>query len=193
MISAVVLAAGQSKRMGQPKMLLPWGKSTVIENIIITILDGGVEDIHIVVGGLKNQIKKNLRYYQLDYIVNDGYLDGEMLKSVQLGIKSLKNETDAALIVLGDQPQIESSTVEAILKRHELSKSQIIVPSYKMKRGHPVLIARQLWTSLLNLKPPMTLRDFMNENSQFIDYLVVDNQSVIQDLDTPDDYFRYKP
>jgi molybdenum cofactor cytidylyltransferase len=193
MISAVVLAAGQSKRMGQQKMLLPWGNITVIEKVIETLLNSGIDDIHIVVGGSYKQIIKILREYQLEFIINKNYRNGEMLTSLKLGIKSLHNDTEAALIVLGDQPQIESSIVQAILNRFKSSHNPIVVPSYKMKRGHPLLISRQLWKSLLMLNTPMTLRDFLDENSKLIDYLIVNNSSVIQDLDTPDDYFRYKP
>jgi molybdenum cofactor cytidylyltransferase len=193
MISAVVLAAGQSKRMGQHKMLLPWGKSTVIAHIISTLMDAGVEDIHIVVGGLRKQLTLVLQDYPLEIIYNKDYRNGEMLTSVKLGIQSLQNEPEAALIVLGDQPQIYADIIQALFARYVSSNSQIIVPSYKMRRGHPLLIARSLWNSLLKLTPPMTLRDFLELNNELIDYLVVDNQSVVQDLDTPDDYLRYKP
>jgi molybdenum cofactor cytidylyltransferase len=193
MISAVVLAAGQSKRMCQHKMLLPWGKSTVIAHIISTLMDAGVEDIHIVVGGLRKQLTLVLQDYPLEIIYNKDYRNGEMLTSVKLGIQSLQNEPEAALIVLGDQPQIYADIIQALFARYVSSNSQIIVPSYKMRRGHPLLIARSLWNSLLKLTPPMTLRDFLELNNELIDYLVVDNQSVVQDLDTPDDYLRYKP
>jgi molybdenum cofactor cytidylyltransferase len=193
MISAVVLAAGQSKRMGQPKTLLPWGKSTIIEHVLSILLKAGVEDIHIVVGGLRKQLTLALRDYPLEIIYNKDYRNGEMLTSIQLGIQSLQNESGATLIVLGDQPQIDADIVLAILRRYKSLNSQIIVPSYMMKRGHPLLIARPLWNSLLKMTPPMTLRDFLNMNNKQIDYLVVDNQSVVQDLDTPDDYLRYKP
>ena len=193
MISAVVLAAGQSKRMGQQKMLLPWGNITVIEKVINTLLGSGIDDIHIVVGGSRNHVIKILREYQLDFIINKNFRNGEMLTSLKLGIKSLQNDTEAALIVLGDQPQIESSIIQTIINRFKSSQNPIIVPSYKMKRGHPLLISRQLWKALLMLSPPMTLRDFLNENNKIIDYLIVNNNSVIQDLDTPEDYLRYKP
>lgn len=193
MVSGVVLAAGQSKRMGQPKMLLPWGKSTVIEKIIITLLTGGVEDIHVVVGGLHKRISMTLQDYQLKFIYNKHYRNGEMLTSIKLGIQSLQKGTQAALIVLGDQPQLDPDIIGAIIKRFESLNSPIVVPSYKMRRGHPLLIGRQLWESLLEIPSPMTLRDFLKRNNQFIDYLIVDNPSVLLDLDTPADYLRYQP
>jgi molybdenum cofactor cytidylyltransferase len=193
MISAVVLAAGQSKRMGQHKMLLPWGNRTVIEQIISTIFLAGIDDIHIVVGSLRNQLSIVLKEYKLEMIFNKDYRNGEMLTSIKLGIQSLHDETKAALIVLGDQPQINADIITAILTLYRSTNRQIIVPSYKMKRGHPLLIARPIWDSLLKIMPPMTLRDFLGVNNQLIDYLVVDSQSVLQDMDTPDDYFRYKP
>ncbi|MFZ2096154.1 MAG: nucleotidyltransferase family protein [Anaerolineales bacterium] len=193
MISAVVLAAGQSKRMGQQKMLLPWGNSTVIGKVVATLLDGGVSDILIVVGALQERLEEELDGYQVNYVMNRNYLNGEMLTSVQVGIRGLGIETEAALLVLGDQPQIESRVIEAIIKFYQSTQHQIIVPSYEMKRGHPILIGRSLWNKLLELNAPNTLRDFLNSYHDMIDYLIVETPSVLQDLDTPNDYTQYKP
>jgi molybdenum cofactor cytidylyltransferase len=193
MISAVVLAAGQSTRMGQQKMLLPWGDSTVIGKVVATLLDGGVSDILVVAGALQERLEEELEGYQINYITNRNYLNGEMLTSVQVGIRGLGIETEAALLVLGDQPQIESRVVEAIIKCYQSTQHQIIVPSYEMKRGHPILIGRSLWNKLLELNTPNTLRDFVNSYHEMIDYLIVETPSVLQDLDTPNDYTQYKP
>lgn len=192
MISAIVLAAGQSTRMGQQKMLLPWGQTTVIGKVVSTLSEAGVHDIHVVTGGSRNALEALLQEYEIDFIFNKDYSNGEMLTSVQIGLRYM-GELEAALIVLGDQPQIESNVVQAIVERYLLTQNKIIVPSYKMHRGHPWLIEKSYWKEILNLTPPLTLRDFLNMHNEVIDYICVDTPSVIQDLDTQSDYTQYKP
>ena len=105
MISAIILAAGQSKRMGQPKMVLPWGKSTVIEQVVMTFLQAGIEDILVVTGGAHEVVEKTLDPYPVRKIYNPDYAAGEMLSSLQLGLSKLHREAQAVLVGLGDQPQ----------------------------------------------------------------------------------------
>jgi molybdenum cofactor cytidylyltransferase len=193
MISAIVLAAGQSTRMGQQKMLLPWGQTTVIGKIVSSILEAGVHDIHVVTGGSHNELENALKESKIDFIFNKDYSNGEMLTSIQVGLRSAGVEPEAALVVLGDQPQIESNIVQAIVDRYQSTHHTIIVPSYNMHRGHPWLIVKSYWKEIYDLMPPQTLRDFLNIHNEIIDYIKVDTPSVIQDLDTQNDYSAYKP
>jgi molybdenum cofactor cytidylyltransferase len=193
MISAIVLAAGLSNRMGQPKMLMPWGKTCVVDQVISSLIEAEINDIYLIAGGLQSQLKMVLKNYQVNYIHNEDYANGEMLTSVQIGIKGLGKDTDAALIVLGDQPKIESRNVRKIAEKFNTVQSKIIVPSYRMHRGHPWLVGRSYWQEILDLHPPLTLQNFLNRNSHDIDYIIVETSSVIEDLDTQDDYNRYKP
>ncbi len=193
MISAIVLAAGQSKRMGQQKMLMPWGQTTVIGKVINTLVEGGVNDIHLVTGGNRAELKAALKADYIQYINNPDYADGEMLTSVQVGLDSMEDETEAVLIVLGDQPQLELKVVREIIDRYLLTQHKIIVPSYQMHRGHPWLVEKSYWQEIKNLQHPATLRDFLNTHNEIIDYVSVDSQSIIQDIDTQLDYSRYKP
>ena len=101
-------------------------------------------------------------------------------------------EASAALICLGDQPQVEERSVRKICNAFLTSKSKIVVPSYQMQRGHPWLVARPLWDELLTLKSPKTPRDFLRKNARSIQYVIVETQSVIADLDTPEDYLKSK-
>ena len=191
MISAIVLAAGQSIRMGQQKMLLSWGQTTVIGKVVLTLLEGGVHDICVVTGGSHSELEKNLQRFKLNFIINKNYRNGEMLTSIQVGLNAL--ESEAALVVLGDQPQIETWIVKAIVDRYLSTHHKIIVPSYNMRRGHPWLIEKSYWEEIFDLMPPHTLRDFLSLHNQVIDYLNVETPSVIQDLDTQHDYAKYKP
>ncbi len=99
----------------------------------------------------------------------------------------------AALVVLGDQPQIEESTVREMLELYQREKPAVIVPSYHMRRGHPWLIEKKLWPDIQNMAPPATMREFFQQHSQIIRYLEVDTASVLSDLDTPEDYAKNKP
>jgi molybdenum cofactor cytidylyltransferase len=193
MISAIVLAAGLSKRMGTNKMLLPWGQTTVIEKVISSLTDAGLSDIYVVTGGAGAVLRKLLQGSNVKFIFNKDYANGEMLISIQIGLKALRNEVEAVLIVLGDQPQIEPQVVMEIVARFQATRQAIIVPSYKMHRGHPWLLGKTFWEEILSLKPPLTLRDFLNDHKEIINYLIINTPSILQDLDTQEDYSQFKP
>lgn len=191
MITAIILAAGKSKRMGEPKMLMPWGKSTVLQTVISTFQAASVKDILVVTGGAHQQVEA-LIGKTVETVFNENYQTGEMLSSIQLGLSVKMREASAALICLGDQPQIEERSVRQVCNAFLAQKSQIVVPSYQMQRGHPWLVARPLWDELIAMKAPKTPRDFLTKHSRAIHYVVVDTSNILADLDTPEDYLKYK-
>ncbi len=191
MITAIILAAGESKRMGEPKMLMPWGKSTVLQTVISTFQAASVKDILVVTGGAHQQVEA-LIGKTVETVFNENYQTGEMLSSIQLGLSVKMREASAALICLGDQPQIEERSVRQVCNAFLAQKSQIVVPSYQMQRGHPWLVARPLWDELIAMKAPKTPRDFLTKHSRAIHYVVVDTSNILADLDTPEDYLKYK-
>lgn len=196
MISAIILAAGESKRMGQPKMLLTWGDTTVLGKVISTYQTAGIKDIVIVTGGAHESIEKLIHHYEVKSVFNKDYSGGEMLSSLQHGLRFLLSEgieVEAALIGLGDQPQVQAEIVRTICARFRENKSVLVVPSYQMKRGHPWLVARSLWEELLQLKATQSPRDFLNEHAGEIEYIEVDTSSILADLDTPQDYENFRP
>lgn len=199
-VEAIVLAAGRSLRMGEPKLALPWGKTTVLGAVIQALAEGGaaagLHGILVVIGGHQALIEDLLRRLTcplpLRWVVNPQY-EGEMILSLQEGLKQMASNTQATLVTLGDQPQILASTVQAILESYQDEGHVLIAPSYQMRRGHPWLVDRSLWEDLLTLSPPQTLRDFFTNHAAKIHYLTVDTPSVLKDLDTPEDYQREKP
>lgn len=193
MISAILLAAGQSRRMGQPKMLLPWGKLTVIEQVIETFLRAGIEDIQVVTGGTRELIEKVIEPYPVQKIYNSNYAAGEMLSSLQLGLRALSDRVEATLIGLGDQPQVQEGTVRLVCEAYRTSQSKLVVPSFQMRRGHPWLVARPLWNEILALSPPESPRDFLNRHAADIHYVEAGTSSILADLDTPQDYQEAHP
>jgi molybdenum cofactor cytidylyltransferase len=186
MISAIILAAGKSGRMGENKLLMSWGNITVIEKVIQTIQNSGIEDIVLVTNPDLQIPIPNIRI-----TINE--TNHEMLSSIQLGLQNQNAEVQATLIVLGDQPQVEERSVRSVCEAYLKSKSNLIVPSYQMRRGHPWLVARSLWDEILNMKENQSPRDFLNAHADEIEYVNLDTPTILQDLDTPQDYLKYKP
>jgi molybdenum cofactor cytidylyltransferase len=193
MISAIILAAGQSKRMGQPKMLLPWGKLTVIEQVISTFLDAGIEDIVVVTGSTRRFVEQAVQPYPVRKVHNGDYAAGEMLSSLQCGLRAMSPEAEATLVGLGDQPQIQERSVRLICGAYRQLRSNLVVPSFEMRRGHPWLIARPLWNEVLKIPPTESPRDFLNRHTSEIHYVTLDTPSILADLDTPEDYQKSHP
>lgn len=190
-IAAIVLAAGQSKRMGRPKMTLPWQGTTVIGRVILTLQQAGLKDILVITGGARQEVEDALKDWPLRLLFNPHFAEGEMAQSLQLGLSSLDEGVAAALIVLGDQPQIEVSVVQAVIAAFWECHPLLVIPSFQRRRGHPWLAARPLWPEILALQPPATPRDFLDAHQTQIHYLSVETDSILQDLDTPQDYQSY--
>lgn len=198
MISAIILAAGESKRMGQPKMLLKWGKTTVLEHVISVFANAGVEDIVVVTGSARDEVEKIVAIAQASCpvrsVFNEGFVEGEMLLSIQCGLRDLAEKgTDAALIALGDQPQVREGSVRRVCEMFKETGSPLVVPSYHMRRGHPWLVEKSLWGEILAMRAPQTPRDFLNARADQIRYVEVDDEGILADLDTPEQYRTHKP
>jgi molybdenum cofactor cytidylyltransferase len=196
MISAIILAAGESKRMGRPKMLLPWGEVTVLGQVISTYQAAGVQDVLVVTGGAREQVTAIAEEHGARTIFNEQFANGEMLSSLQRGLQLLSAEepgAEAALIGLGDQPQVQAGCVKQICETFQERAAGLIVPSYQKRRGHPWLVERSFWNELLELRPPRSPRDFLNRHAAEILYVEMDTPSTLADLDTPQDYQDARP
>lgn len=193
MIAAIILAAGLSRRMGQPKMLLPWGALTVIEHVVSTFLNAGVDDLVVVTGGARQQVEGLLERYPIRTSHNPRYETGEMLSSLQCGLRAMTAGTKAALIGLGDQPQIQQRTIQQLRDAYTARRPVLLVPSFQRRRGHPWMVAQPLWGELLAMDAPASPRDFLNRHAGKIDYLEVDTATILADLDTPEEYRKSRP
>ena len=189
MISGIILAAGESKRMGQPKMLLPWGNVTVLEHVISVFRKGGIEDIVVVLGAERDRIERIVSQYLVRCVHNEDYAGSEMLSSLQCGLKAMTLQTQAALIGLGDQPQVQEGSVRLICEAYQNTRSELVMPSFQMRRGHPWLVERTLWGELLDMRAPESPRDFLNRHSDKIHYVDANTATILADLDTPEDYY----
>ncbi len=189
-VTAIVLAAGLSTRMGENKLLLPWRRGrSIIHWVVEQIIASGVKDILLVTGRDREKVENETTFDEVRYIFNPDYSDGEMLHSLQCGIRALSEDCECILIVLGDQPQLDQFVIGAILEYHELYPEEVlIVPSYQKRKGHPWLVGRPLWKSIMDLKPPQNLRTFLIQHNEEIKYVSVNNPAILVDMDTPEEY-----
>jgi len=189
-VAALVLAAGKSSRMGQSKVLLPWGRETVLEAIIRQLYTARLEHIAVVTGHSANRVARIAERYGAQIVYNPDYESGEMLSSVQAGLRALDERFDGVLIVLGDQPQLQGYVIARVLEAYASGGKGIVIPSFEMRRGHPVLFGRRHWRGLLELPASGAPRDLVNANADDIAYVNVSTDSILQDIDTPEDYER---
>lgn len=191
-VAAVVLAAGQSQRMGAPKMVLPWGKKTIIAQVVSSLMKADINTIVVVTGGDRQLVESALSGYDLLTVFNPAFSLG-MVKSLQTGISAMSTRVDAALVVLGDQPQIQVEVVKRIISIHKMQREKIVLPSYANRRGHPWILPRNYWPEINQMQPHRTMRDFLNMHAREIIYVDARDDSVLRDIDTPDEYEEQKP
>lgn len=196
-ISAIILAAGASRRMGKPKLILPWGSTTVLGQVVATFASAGIGDILVVTGGARQLVERLVtqlaQKFPIRMIHNPDYEHGEMLSSILVGLAGLGSESSAALIGLGDQPQVEVETVRRICTTFNETKSPLVIPSFQGHRGHPWLVARSLWPEILALSHThATARQFLSAHSSQIQYVTA-NENTLKDLDTLEEYNRLRP
>ena len=189
-VAAIVLAAGMSSRMaamGQHKVLLPWtnGK-TIIEHIIDQLMLARIDHITVVTGFHAEEVAALAKARGAEVVYNPKYETGEMLSSLKAGLKAQASTIAAALIVLGDQPRIQPKIVGQVTMAYAEGKGDLIAPSYQMRRGHPILIDRRYWGELLALSDTAAPRDVIGKYPVL--HINVDNDSVLNDVDTPQDY-----
>ena len=186
-----MLAAGLSRRMGRFKLTLPWGAAessrTVIGQVVATVAAAGLGEIVVVTGHRAAEVEAALAGTAARCVPNPDYATGEMLTSIQVGLAALSDRSAAALLCLGDQPQMEVATAQAVLAAGRATDWQtIVIPSFQMRAGHPILLPRWLWGEILACRG--TLRDVLARHRGQTEYLVVQTPTVLADLDTPEDY-----
>jgi molybdenum cofactor cytidylyltransferase len=176
-----------------PKPLLSWRASTVIGTVVGTLLAAGVEDVIVVTGYQREAIEAALasHAHAVRCVHNPAYASGEMLSSIQAGLAAADPANAGALLALADQPQIQLTVVQQVLRTFEANGGQtLVIPSHALRRGHPILLPRWLWDEVLALPAGDTLRTVIQRQAAAIRYVAVDTASVLADLDTPEQYAK---
>jgi molybdenum cofactor cytidylyltransferase len=177
--------------MGRLKQLLPYGEHTVIEQIVSELLASRVDEVLVVTGHERRAVEATLARWPIRTVFNPSYADGEMLSSVQVGLRALAVESRAALLAVGDMPAIERGVVAQLIQAHRTAGDDFVyIPSYQMRAGHPVLVPRSYWRAILSLSPADNLRSVLRAENTCVHWVLVDTPSVLQDMDTPADYER---
>ena len=148
MISAIILAAGLSSRMGKNKLLLPLGKQSVIEHVVEKVSKSQVDEIIVVLGNDAKDIEAVLDRFDIKTVVNSNYIKGQST-SVKVGIREVDDHTEGALFIMGDQPMIKTGIINDIIHKFSECECSIVVPTYNNQRGNPVLFGN-LWFEELN-------------------------------------------
>ena len=191
MISAIVLAAGLSTRMGRLKQLLPYGEHTVIEQVVSVLLASPVSEVVVVTGHQRSAVETALAKWPVRSVFNPDYAEGEMLSSAQAGLRTVSGESRAVLLAVGDMPAIEGNVVAQLIETYRAAgDGYVYIPSHQMRAGHPVLVPRPYWGAILSLRAGDNLRSVLRAKSTRVQWVIVDTPSVLQDIDTPTDYGR---
>ncbi|MBE3124740.1 MAG: nucleotidyltransferase family protein [Acidobacteria bacterium] len=192
MIWAVILAAGESRRMGTQKLLLPFGETTVVGAVVGTALASRVDRVLVVLGADKDDVREELEPLGIDFAVNDNFAEG-MLSSVQAGFRALPADAEAAVVMLGDQPFLPARVVDAVVEAFRRSGKGIVVPAFQGRRGHPVLVDMKYRDTVLALDPADGLRRLMHAHPDDIIEAEVEDANILRDMDVPEDYEGVKP
>jgi len=187
MINAIILAAGQSKRMGKLKPLLRFNDKTFLEQIISVLKLSDVDRITVVLGPEAETIKESVDLTGANIVINKNYKKGQ-LSSLLAAIKKMPQQTDAILVCLVDNPFITEQVVNKIICKFKETNNPIIVPVFNKKRGHPVLFSRSLFNELTNAPQEQGARYVLYSNEEKILEVETSESGILIGIDTPDDY-----
>lgn len=191
MLTALVLAAGLSSRMGEPKQVLRWKSKPMVRHVVETLATS-VDEVVVVTGYAHERVVEALESTSARCVPNPAFAHSGMLRSLQVGLAEIKN-SEAILVALGDQPQLQVEVIQRVVARWRQAQALIVAPSYQRRRGHPLLIAQPLFAELLALPPESSLRQFLQIQAAHINYVEVETDSILRDIDTPADYQREQP
>ena len=186
-ITAIILAAGESRRMGKPKLLLPFGDTSMIEKVVSNTSRSQLDKTIVVLGSDSGPIMKLLQGYHLETVHNSQYKDG-MLSSVQCGLRAVSDTTDAVMVLLGDQPMIGNAVMDRMIDVFKKSDKGIIVATHLGKRGHPILFARKYLQEVMGFPPEKGLKELLQRFSADIEEMETGNPEILRDIDTEKDY-----
>ncbi len=208
-LPAIVLAAGLSSRMGAFKPLMELAGKPLLLRVVDGLLESAViREVVIVAGHRADEIEAALQLWQskaaspeagrVRVVRNSDFARGEMLSSVRAGIAALRQHANAAetdpalgfLLAFADQPAVSPATVQQLVAAFNAKKPPLAIPTFLGKRGHPVVFSEQLLPAIAALSPVDTLRSVVHQYLPQALLVAVDDSSILDDLDTPDDFAR---
>ena len=192
-VTAVILAAGEGKRMGQTKQLLPWGSTTVLGQSIQNLKQTAVHNICLISGHDAKAIEAVATQHNIYAIRNTQYAAGEMLSSLQTAVRQLPPNVTAVLVMLADQPMVQPETINQILAAYWQGHGDLIAPVFEGRRGNPVLIGRDYFAELLDLPPGDAPRTLLRRYANKLHLVNVATDAILRDLDSLEQYEQERP
>jgi len=189
MISAIVLAAGQATRFGQCKQLMRLGDKTLLEHSLDQVSRSNVDDVVVVLGARADEIRQQVRFGRARVVINPDYALG-MSTSIQAGLRSLPAGTDAAMIVLADQPFVKSQTLSLLSDEYRRTRPPVVIPTYNGFRGNPVIVDKALFPEIMAIRGDIGCRAIFGDHAEAIARVPVDDRGVVTDIDTMEDFDR---
>jgi len=188
-IVGILLAAGESRRMGYPKPLLKIGDETFVAHLAAAMLMV-VTRLTVVVGAHADRVRKAVPSDpRIKVVDNPDWVRGQ-LSSIKAGIRALPLDASAALIHLTDHPTVKAETFAAVADGYRESRKSIMIARYNGRRGHPVIFDRALFAELLDTPEDQGARAVVNADASRVVYIEVDDTGILLDLDTPEDLAR---
>jgi len=188
-IWAIILAAGESKRMKVPKMLLPFHGKTMIEKVVENVAGSEVFRTLVVVGAFRDEILGAISHTGVSSCYNENYRNG-MLSSVKCGFRNLPALYDAVVVLPGDQPFIEPDVINSLIEAYRKTGKGIIIPVYRKKRGHPVLISSKYRDAVGSLNENEGLRSLSLLFKEDVSEVKTSSPGILKDFDTKEDYLN---
>jgi molybdenum cofactor cytidylyltransferase len=188
-IAAILLAAGESTRMSEPKPLLPWGETTLIEYQLGELASSGLDDIVVVLGYEAKRVRPLASTAGARVVVNEGYRQGRA-SSLRVGAAAVPDYAEAVLLLNVDQPR-PRMLLRWLLEAHWEGSALITVPTYEGQRGHPTVVAGALLEELRAVEEEsLGLRGLLERHRQEVQEVPFPTPLVLLDLNTPEEYER---
>ncbi|WP_455368568.1 nucleotidyltransferase family protein [[Eubacterium] cellulosolvens] len=192
-ISGILLAAGESKRMGKPKLLLNLGKSNIINNTIENLLKSKILELVIVLGHEAKKIEDSIlaQDKRIKFVLNENYSEG-MSTSIKCGVLAASKQSEAFLIALGDQPLISPKITNSLIEKYQTSGVGIVTVAHQSMRGHPVIISRKYFQEILALNGDIGARELLKHYSDDTTSFSIESSEQFLDIDRTQDYEELK-
>lgn len=187
-IAGLVLAAGESRRMGQDKALLEYQGQPFLEVILGNLREAGVSRVVVVLGHNADRISNAVHLGDAELVVNSDYRLGQT-SSLQAGLRALDlSEVAGILLCLVDHPAASADVMMALQDAFRQTGATVVIPVHHERRGHPVLISRALFKELLALDPAQGANTVIHKYRNATYSMEVDDAGVLLDIDEPGDY-----
>jgi molybdenum cofactor cytidylyltransferase len=190
MIAGLILAAGESSRMGRDKALLAYRGRTFLESIILNLRNAGIGKIVVVLGHHAEEIQRAADLAGVQVVLNRGYRRGQT-SSLQAGLAALqKFSPEAVVLCLVDHPAVSAAVITKLKDRFERTRPAVVIPTCEGQHGHPVVIGREVFSELLALRPNEGANNVIRKYRDATQFVEVDDRGILLDVDDPETYRR---